>query len=390
MTLTTEEEKEETSPQPNCLPCSDAPASPESAVERLPPLLSYEEEGPMGRSPSLLSASHLTEREQLELVARAYRSSECDTESTTGDSSSESEEDERQKKDEDTGGEEGDEKNQLEKDSQHLSQQIPAVASQPRMPETKVGVTEEEHRGNDPSFVFLQLFHTAAPPSNPPLLLPSDEATARAIKLLDRIPPYTTHKIGVVYVCRGQMSETAILANTSGSSRYQHFLSGLGQLLRLSSCDPDLVYLGGLDRGGNDGEFTYFYLRDTTQVVFHVATLMPTLTSDPHCSNKKLHIGNDLVTIIFNESGAPYKFGTIKGQFGYVEVLVEPLPAGVNRVSVAVCGGMAGMISVEPVICSSSQLPTLVRTKALQANVHVPYLSLVDDCGLLNHVPLSP
>ena len=62
-----------------------------------------------------------------------------------------------------------------------------------------------------------------------------------------------------------QMSETAILANTSGSSRYQHFLSGLGQLLRLSSCDPDLVYLGGLDRGGNDGEFTYFYLRDTTQ-----------------------------------------------------------------------------------------------------------------------------
>ena len=51
-----------------------------------------------------------------------------------GDSSSESEEDERQKKDEDTGGEEGDEKNQLEKDSQHLSQQIPAVASQPRMP----------------------------------------------------------------------------------------------------------------------------------------------------------------------------------------------------------------------------------------------------------------
>ena len=56
----------------------------------------------MGRSPSLLSASHLTEREQvgsphwsslyrlssvsqLELVARAYRSSECDTESTTGE-----------------------------------------------------------------------------------------------------------------------------------------------------------------------------------------------------------------------------------------------------------------------------------------------------------------
>lgn len=39
---------------------------------------------------------------------------------------------------------------------------------------------------------------------------------------------------------------------------------------------------------------------------------MPTLTSDPQCSNKKLHIGNDFVTIVYNESGLPYQFGTIK------------------------------------------------------------------------------
>ena len=46
--------------------------------------------------------------------------------------------------------------------------------------------------------------------------------------------------------------------------------------------------------------------------VFHVATLMPTLTSDPQCSNKKLHIGNDCVSIVYNDSGKPYQFGTIK------------------------------------------------------------------------------
>ena len=48
---------------------------------------------------------------------------------------------------------------------------------------------------------------------------------------------------------------------------------------------------------------------------------------------------------------------------------MEPLPAAVNQVTVAVCGGMDGMLSVDPVVCSSSQLPTLARTKALQANV---------------------
>lgn len=49
------------------------------------------------------------------------------------------------------------------------------------------------------------------------------------------------------------------------------------------------------------------------QVIFHVATKMPTdLTADPSCSNKKRHIGNDFMTIVYNDSGSVYKFGTIK------------------------------------------------------------------------------
>lgn len=62
-----------------------------------------------------------------------------------------------------------------------------------------------------------------------------------------------------------QTDEAAILANTSGSSRFQEFLSGLGQLLRLADCPADMVYLGGLDRSGSDGEYTYVFQDDTTQ-----------------------------------------------------------------------------------------------------------------------------
>ena len=68
---------------------------------------------------------------------------------------------------------------------------------------------EEPGRPNDPSFVFLQLFHSASFPlstDHTPLLLAADEATSRAVKLLDLIPPYNTHKIGVVYVGKGQVS----------------------------------------------------------------------------------------------------------------------------------------------------------------------------------------
>ena len=74
-----------------------------------------------------------------------------------------------------------------------------------------------------------------------------------------------------------------------------------------------MVYLGGLDRSGTDGEYAYCFYNDITQVIFHVATMMPTdLMADPSCSNKKLHIGNDFVTIVYNDSGVEYKFGTIK------------------------------------------------------------------------------
>jgi len=43
-----------------------------------------------------------------------------------------------------------------------------------------------------------------------------------------------------------------------------------------------------------------------------VATLMPTTESDPKCNNKKKNIGNDFVTIVYNESGQEYDIQTVK------------------------------------------------------------------------------
>lgn len=56
-------------------------------------------------------------------------------------------------------------------------------------------------------------------------------------------------------------------------------------------------------------------------VVFHVATLMPSQENAQQHSNKKLHIGNDCVVIVYNNSAEQYTFGTIKvgGSAGAVE-----------------------------------------------------------------------
>lgn len=46
--------------------------------------------------------------------------------------------------------------------------------------------------------------------------------------------------------------------------------------------------------------------------IFHIATLMPTKDLDKYRCDKKRHLGNDFVSIVYNDSGEDFKLGTIK------------------------------------------------------------------------------
>ena len=70
-------------------------------------------------------------------------------------------------------------------------------------------------------------------------------------------------------------SELAILSNEHGSYRYTEFLTGLGKLIELKDCQPDKVYLGGLDVCGEDGQFTYCWHDDIMQGVCPPAPAPP-------------------------------------------------------------------------------------------------------------------
>ncbi|XP_070617082.1 LOW QUALITY PROTEIN: tuberin [Erythrolamprus reginae] len=226
--------------------------------------------------------------------------------------------------------------------------------------------------GINPSFVFLQLYHSPffGDESNKPLLLPN-EAFSKLIQLLDQIPPYDTHKIAVLYVGEGQSSnELAILSNEHGSYRYTEFLTGLGKLIELKDCQPDKVYLGGLDVCGEDGQFTYCWHDDIMQAIFHIATLMPTKDLDKKCCDKKRHLGNDFVSIIYNDSGEDFKLGTIKGQFNFVHVIIKPLDYNCNLLTLQCRKDMEGLIDTSVVkIVSDKNLSFVARQMALHANM---------------------
>ena len=163
--------------------------------------------------------------------------------------------------------------------------------------------------------MFLQLYHSVnfGQSADKPLIVPQNNTLCQtSVTNLDRIVPYETFKIGILYVGPGQaQNETEILANQHGSLRYTQFLQTIGTLIRLKDAD-DSIFLGGLDRNGENGNFAYIWQDDVTHVAFHAATLMPTKTSDPKCTSKKQHIGNNFVSIVYNESGEPYNIQTVK------------------------------------------------------------------------------
>ncbi|MCJ1422856.1 Tuberous sclerosis 2-like protein [Sticta canariensis] len=254
-----------------------------------------------------------------------------------------------------------------------------------------------------PNHVLLQLSSTITPMPIPlqPIILPDDDSTRRAISVFDRNDTVDGHKAGVIYISEAQSSESEILANTTGSALYEDFLTGLGTKVSLQNAKFNTQ---GLDREVNsDGTHTYAWRDRVTEIVFHVTTMMPTdLKHDPQCVNKKRHIGNDFVNIIFNDSGLPFDMETFKSQFNYVNIIITPDSMAVTRRLNTKSDGPLGQSSIRrgktkekqtdiqpcfkvqtvcfpsfpqispaatPKVVSASTLPGFVRQLALNASV---------------------
>ena len=110
-----------------------------------------------------------------------------------------------------------------------------------------------------------------------------------------------------------------MLQNAVGSTEYQWFLSELGSLIRLKDCHMTGWFVGGLDTvWGNDGEFALCWRNEVCHIVFHAATLMPGggpvdgSAADSEAVkratiNRKRHIGNDNVVIVYLEEDGAYE-----------------------------------------------------------------------------------
>ena len=179
------------------------------------------------------------------------------------------------------------------------------------------------------SFLFMQLRYLPFS-TDEPIDVMSTPAITRAISVLDYMHPYHAHKIGVLFVGPGQKTEEEILSNSHGSVQFSKFLRTLGDFVRLKDYKG---YVGGLDTSEDrDGEFALRAGDELTEVVFHVAPLMPTRSGNDVLP-KKRHIGNDNVVIVWDESGE-YSPAYLVGEFNLVSFLITPCGDEYVRISV--------------------------------------------------------
>ncbi|KAL7423643.1 Tuberous sclerosis 2-like protein [Cryptotrichosporon argae] len=195
------------------------------------------------------------------------------------------------------------------------------------------GATPSQRRKDvtiEPSYLALQLL-AAYPnasldtPRGRPI--PKDAKFDRALRGIENTPMIDTLKIGVLYVGPGQKTETEIFGNVDGSPLYLDFLSGLGRIIRLKG-QVD-VFTGGLDREDDgDGPYAYAWWDDLHQIIFHAPTMMPNRAGEPEHAPKKRLVGNDIVKIVYNESGADFAFDTVRTAFNFVNIVISPHATG--------------------------------------------------------------
>lgn len=147
---------------------------------------------------------------------------------------------------------------------------------------------------------------------------------SKASELIQKFDEHSVsykHKIGVIYQKMGQTREEELFSNVSHSSAMEEFLDFLGDRVKLNGFKG---FRGGLDIGSDQtGEESVYTNFKDREIMFHVSTLLPYDPLDSQQVQRKRHIGNDIVTIIFQDANTPFNPEAIRSHFLHVFIVVQ-------------------------------------------------------------------
>ncbi|KAJ8372959.1 hypothetical protein AAFF_G00272830 [Aldrovandia affinis] len=129
-------------------------------------------------------------------------------------------------------------------------------------------------------------------------------------------------KVGVMYCRAGQSSEEEMYNNESAGPALDQFLNLLGERVRLQGFSK---YRAQLDtKTDSTGTHSLYTRYQGYEIMFHVSTMLPYTATNAQQLLRKRHIGNDIVTIIFQEPGAlAFTPKVIRSHFQHVFIIVR-------------------------------------------------------------------
>ncbi|KAM9855923.1 rap1 GTPase-activating protein 1 isoform 3-T3 [Aulostomus maculatus] len=144
---------------------------------------------------------------------------------------------------------------------------------------------------------------------------------SRLIVTFDEHVISNNFKFGVIYQKYGQTSEEELFGNSEESLAFVEFLEFLGEKIELHNFKG---FRGGLDvtHGQTGTESVYCNYRNK-EVMFHVSTKLPYTEGDTQQLQRKRHIGNDIVAIVFQEENTPFVPDMIASNFLHAYVVVQ-------------------------------------------------------------------
>ncbi|KAM3621162.1 uncharacterized protein V6R79_007128 [Siganus canaliculatus] len=151
-----------------------------------------------------------------------------------------------------------------------------------------------------------------------PVLYPK---ASRLIVTFDEHVISNNFKFGVIYQKFGQTSEEELFGNMEESPAFVEFLEFLGHKIELHDFKG---FRGGLDvthgQTGTESVYTNFHNKE---IMFHVSTKLPYTEGDSQQLQRKRHIGNDIVAIVFQEENTPFVPDMIQSNFLHAYVVVQ-------------------------------------------------------------------
>lgn len=153
-----------------------------------------------------------------------------------------------------------------------------------------------------------------------PVLCPK---TSALIASYDEHVLVSNFKFGVLYQRFGQTTEEELFGNNKMSPALDEFLEVLGEKIKLKDHKG---YRGGLDiQNGHTGDVAVYEVFKEREIMFHVSTMLPHTEGDPQQLQRKRHIGNDIVAIVFQEANTPFSPDMIASHFLHAFIVVQPV-----------------------------------------------------------------